>query len=292
MEMPARRRLAVTAAVAVVSLLALVALASRSGVGSGRGSGAGPEPSEDAVDYLYTFGLALLVVLAAATLWTMRPSARFARRRGDSRPLWPGLLAAAIVVGAVLLLATQVDLDSRGREGPAPAPAAGPPHVEAAPARPPAEPAPQASVRWTALLAAAGVVAAAAAVLAVARARRRRAAAPATSEADLLAELAATVDDAYIELEAEPDPRRAVIAAYARMERALAAHGLGRRAFEAPLEYLARIAPALGTARRLVFELTHLYERARFSAHAIDREMKADAIATLAALRDELREAA
>ena len=282
-----------TAAVAVVLLLALVALASRSGgVGSGRGSGAGPELSQDTVDYLYPFGLALLVVLAAATLWTMRPSARFARGRGDSRPLWPAYLAAAVVVGAVLLLATQIEVDSRGGEGPAPVTATGPPQVEPAPARPPAEPSPQASVRWTALLAAAGVLAAAAAVLAFARSRRRRAAPAAASDADLLAELAATVEDAYLELEAEPDPRRAVIAAYARMERALAAHGLGRSVFEAPLEYLARIAPALGDARRLVFELTHLYERARFSAHAIDREMKADAIATLAALRDELQEAA
>ena len=66
-----------------------------------------------------------------------------------------------------------------------------------------------------------------------------------TSEGALVAELAATVDDAFAELDAEPDPRRAVIAAYARMERALAAHGLARHPFEAPLEYLARIAPSL-----------------------------------------------
>ena len=49
--------------------------------------------------------------------------------------------------------------------------------------------------------------------------------------ADVLEE---TIDD----LRAEADPRRAVIAAYARMERALAAAGLPRSPAEAPDEYL------------------------------------------------------
>ena len=83
-----------------------------------------------------------------------------------------------------------------------------------------------------------------------------------------------------------------MIAAYARMERALAAHGLPRTPSEAPLEYLVRIAPGLGDSRRLVFELTHLYEQARFSADVVDRGMKRDAIETLAALREKLLEAA
>ena len=88
------------------------------------------------------------------------------------------------------------------------------------------------------------------------------------------------------------DPRAAVIAAYARMERALGAYGVPRRRAEAPLEYLDRVArelPGQRSARRLVFELTHLFERAKFSPHAVDAEMKEDAIASLASLRDELR---
>ena len=40
--------------------------------------------------------------------------------------------------------------------------------------------------------------------------------------------LAAAVDESLDDLRAEPDPRRAVIAAYARLERVLAAHGLPR----------------------------------------------------------------
>ncbi len=106
-------------------------------------------------------------------------------------------------------------------------------------------------------------------------------------------ELGLLLDNAIDDLLAEPDPRRAVIAAYARMERALAAFGLPRRDAEAPLEYLERIAPAIAHipgASGLAFELTHLYERARFSAHAVDVEMKDDALSALVRLRAELQE--
>jgi hypothetical protein len=44
----------------------------------------------------------------------------------------------------------------------------------------------------------------------------------------------------------------------------------------------------LPAARDLAFELTHLFERAKFSPHEIDVRMKDDAIETLTALRDEL----
>jgi hypothetical protein len=114
------------------------------------------------------------------------------------------------------------------------------------------------------------------------------------TDTELTDELATLLDDTLDDLRAEPDPRRAVIAAYARTERALGAYGFPRRAFEAPLEYLDRIAAPLHevqpSARRLVFELTHLFERAKFSSHAIDAGMKDDAISTLAALREELRD--
>jgi Domain of unknown function (DUF4129) len=125
--------------------------------------------------------------------------------------------------------------------------------------------------------------------------RRRRLRRPLREgDEDALAdELGLLLEDAIDDLLAEPDPRRAVIAAYARMERALAAFGLPRQDAEAPLEYLERIAPAIahipGTSG-LAFELTHLYERARFSAHAVDVEMKDDALSALVRLRAELQE--
>ena len=126
-------------------------------------------------------------------------------------------------------------------------------------------------------------------------ARRRKRRMGATTDVELADELARVLDDTLDDLRAEPDPRRAVIAAYARTERALGGYGFPRRPFEAPLEYLDRIAGPLHerqpSARRLVFELTHLFERAKFSSHTVDAEMKEDAIRTLAALRDELRAA-
>ena len=60
--------------------------------------------------------------------------------------------------------------------------------------------------------------------------------------ADVLGE---TLDD----LRAEPDPRVAVIAAYARLERTLTAFGVPRRESDAPVEYLQRILIDLDVGR-------------------------------------------
>jgi hypothetical protein len=146
---------------------------------------------------------------------------------------------------------------------------------------------------WIPVLVVVGLAAAGIAAYLVASRRRERVELHASTAAEQVAEI---LGDDFDDLRAEPDPRRAVVAAYARTERALGGYGFPRRPFEAPLEYLDRIAAPLHerqpSARRLVFELTHLFERAKFSSHAIDAEMKDDAIATLAALRDELREEA
>ena len=93
------------------------------------------------------------------------------------------------------------------------------------------------------------------------------------------------------ELRAETEPRRAVIAAYARMERLLAESGLPRRPFEAPLEYMSRVLVELGGGTRSVRALTGLFERARFSPHAIDAAMKDEAIAAVEALQADLERA-
>jgi hypothetical protein len=83
-----------------------------------------------------------------------------------------------------------------------------------------------------------------------------------------------------------------VIAAYARAERILGAHGLPRRPFEAPLEYLSRVLLELRVRAGAALELTELFERAKFSPHRVDETMKDEAIEALAAVRDDLRAAA
>ncbi len=97
--------------------------------------------------------------------------------------------------------------------------------------------------------------------------------------------LAETLDD----LRAEADPRRAVIGAYARLERALAAYGVPRRPAEAPLEYLGRMLAEAEVGPVAVKRLTLLFERARFSQHEVDALMKDEAIEALETVREDLR---
>ena len=94
-----------------------------------------------------------------------------------------------------------------------------------------------------------------------------------------------TLDD----LRAEADPRRAVVAAYARLERVLAANGVPRRAAETPDEYLQRVLDGLDVSSDAVERLTRLFVRAKFSAHEVDSTMKEDAIGALEQVRGELR---
>jgi hypothetical protein len=108
----------------------------------------------------------------------------------------------------------------------------------------------------------------------------------------LAADVAGTIDEAIDDLEAEQDARRAVIAAYARMESVLGRHGLRREPSETPLEYLRRVLLGLTARGDAVQSLTRLFEEARFSRHEIDATMKREAIGALRTIRDDLQGAA
>ena len=141
----------------------------------------------------------------------------------------------------------------------------------------------------TAWIAGSGVglflAAAAGAVVFVQRRRQRQREEPQPAVSD---DLVQVLDDTLDDLREEPDPRRAVIAAYARMERVLGRHGLGRRPSEAPFEYLARVLSSLRASEASALRLTDLFEWAKFSHHVIPESMKADAIDALLTLRHEL----
>jgi len=77
------------------------------------------------------------------------------------------------------------------------------------------------------------------------------------------------VDAALEPLRTPTDPRSAVIEAYARMEQVLAEQQLGRRAPEAPREYLQRLLRERGMPEESLTRLTALFEEARFSRHPI-----------------------
>ena len=101
--------------------------------------------------------------------------------------------------------------------------------------------------------------------------------------------LSLALDESLDDLRRERDLRRAIIAAYARMERALAGAGIPRQPSEAPFEYVERALGDLETSAESVRRLTDLFEWAKFSQHEPGPEMRDEAIDALVAVRDELR---
>ena len=94
-------------------------------------------------------------------------------------------------------------------------------------------------------------------------------------------------DTRLARLRAEKDPRRAVIGAYALMDRLMADRALGRRRSEAPVEYLGRMTLAGYGRITALGRLTRLYARARFSTHPVDTGMQAEAVDAVEAIAAE-----
>lgn len=88
---------------------------------------------------------------------------------------------------------------------------------------------------------------------------------------------------------ADPDPRTAVIGAYARLLVALDEVGFGRRAEEGPHEHLWRSLGPLGVRRGPVHRLADLFVRARFTPQPITDQHRRAAIAALADAVADLR---
>ena len=103
--------------------------------------------------------------------------------------------------------------------------------------------------------------------------------------------LASAVGAGLRDARLEPDPRRAVITAYATMERMLAAQGWPRREVEAPLEYMTRLFAERNVRADALATLTELFELARFSHHVISPATKERAIGALTVIDQELRAA-
>jgi len=101
-------------------------------------------------------------------------------------------------------------------------------------------------------------------------------------------EVAKALDESIDDLRNDPDLRRAIIAAYARMEQALARAGMARHPSEAPFEYMERALRSLDTSADGAQTLTGLFEWAKFSHHEPESAMRDEAIAALVAVRDEL----
>jgi hypothetical protein len=99
----------------------------------------------------------------------------------------------------------------------------------------------------------------------------------------------AAVEAAIDALDGETDPRRAVIAAYRAMQRALGEHGVVRAPAEAPREYLQRALLSTRASEREASTLTGLFEEARYSMHPIPERVREVALSALRTLQRRLR---
>lgn len=274
------------AVVAIVLLLPIVALASRpENAGTVRLLSDDPiRIAFDVLTYLLLIAALLGLVIVVWALWP-RPEEEMlppvARRR--RRPLATAITMAAAVLLAVWLRTHGFSRLPTLRNAGLGAPGA-PGGVSSA--------LPQAAraahgTDWLAL--AIAVALAAAAVFAAWRALRTR---PPRRRGTALAGLEALLDDAIDDVLAEGDPRRAVIAAWARLERVLARHGLPRRPAEAPFEFAYRARNQLGLEPVALDRIADLYEWARFSVNEVTPAMREDALRRLMDVRDGLRLAA
>lgn len=268
---------------AVASLLAVAALASHGRPLSGsRGTG----PTSHFFDYVFTTVALVVIAIALVFLWSLLGAkpVRPARQRSKFN-VWQLMLtlAASLLLGWFLLHA-HIHLVAKAQKRPGQE--AGTTRTKTTSTQPSPAGRRGARLRWdevaivAALLAAAGVAAFASRSTKPMKPWRIR-----PQE-----EVALALDESLDDLRSEPDLRRAIIAAYARMEHTLAVAGIPRRPSETPLEYLARALHALDASAGAVTRLTDLFEWAKFSQHEPDASMRDDAIAALVALRDELRE--
>ena len=263
----------------VLGLLALVAAGSAGGEWGGGFEDRGVPGAF--VDYAFTFGVLIVLGLAAIAVWALTgPGAG----RKQERPRGMGLGGFVLVIAALLFYFAINDQKPRfGREadeGDLPRVSSTGPDVGTVSESTPSNP----EFQWWVAI---GVALAIGVV--VANEWRRR---PEPPEQGAAEELEAVLTETLGELELDPDPRRAVIQAYVRMEAVLGAHGHARLPHEAPLEYLARVLRELDVRAEAAHALTELFERARFSHHEIDAAMRAEAVASLEAVRDDLRAAA
>lgn len=253
----------------LAAMLALVALASRGNLGPDSGTGSlRLSVSPGAFAYVYTamLGVGALSLPFFFYIYVREtPSSRARRRRGWLTPFFlVGAVGLALAVPELSEALARLQLWNDGRD--------------TLPSRDVQPPAPE----WLPLALGSVVVATGAGALAMWRSGRRR------RRGGLAETLSAVVGDTLDDLRAEPDARRAIIIAYARMEAALEHSGVPRQVSEAPLEYLARVLIELAVGAAPVHALTELFERAKFSHHAIDDRMKSEAIDALEAIRHDL----
>jgi len=284
MEVSSRRRNALLTALGVLVALVVVAIAARGSIPTGEGGTR--RPTQALIDILFTLYLLVLASSVALAIYLVVLRRQIAARGGSvgRRSRLESLLIAVVLIGAASVLGRRIaDQDALAP------PVAPQPTFQNGASGTSDGVAYEPEFAWAPALVTVGLLVVALGAWWYGGQARKRARGELRSRDDRLAtDLAAAVDASLDDLRAEPDPRRAVIAAYARLERVLAAHRLPRRPAEAPLEYLARMLDDLAVSPEAARRLTDLFERAKFSQHAVAAEMKEEAISALETVRDDL----
>jgi len=274
-------------AVAVLALLAIVAFASRSGFGHSTQA----KPTPGYVSYAFTAFLILFVLAIPVAVWSFLMQAREGghQRKSFKSRVVQNLLTVLffLLIGVIVLYIKRHHGHLFGNNGNNPLKKAGENLKNAHTPQKPSQYSPH--FEWLVFWIAVALAAVMATVYVINRRRRPRRRSMPLPTMSVAEDLAASMSDAIDDLEAEPDARAAVIAAYARMEGVLARHGLRRKPSETPLEYLRRILLGLTARADAVTRLTSLFEQAKFSHHDIDASMKHDAIGALREIRDDLQ---
>ena len=275
------RRL-VLLALLVTAFVAVVAIAAHGRpLGSGGGTRGGlPLTFWDYIFTTFVIFVLLLMILGLGALFLFRREqvelARYNRRTARALALLLGVSLAVVLIGRHVNLEHLLHPNAPAAKTATTPTGAGKnaKHHGATASR-------HVQFRWEELVVVLGLLG----VLAVAT-RKRLAPRPRRAPPEVLA---AALDESLDDLRTDPDVRRAIVAAYARMETALAAAGVPRHHAEAPLEYLERALLTLDTSASAVRRLTDLFEWARFSHHEPEPSMRDEAVEALIAVRDELR---
>jgi hypothetical protein len=271
--------------VAVAALVVLAGAASRGRPLAGSGGGGGPTASF--FDYFFTTFLIISLIILAVAVWgvlTVGGSKSTPRGRNH---LVSYLLSVAAGAGIALLLMHNAHFLQRFRQLDLNANKQHQTGSGTRKFRPPSSSVRGARIRWDEIAIVVALFAGATFFVVAGRSRKRMRPPSWRSTSRQAASIA--LDESLDDLRNEPDLRRAIIAAYARMEAALAGAGLARRPSEAPVEYLERALTSLDASSDGVRRLTVLFEWAKFSQHDPEPAMRDEAIDALVAVRDELR---
>lgn len=223
------------------------------------------------------------------------------------RPAWRAMLIALAVVVLWLLgvfvltkLGGRISMPAQLPEAPGTAPGSGVDVTapDSAPQSPPRADGSAATLAGYLLAAAVGVLVLFAAVAAAARTRRTAArrieatAAPVTASAPTAGETLARAAELGLTRIADRSrgPREAIIACYAVMEHHLAGvPDVAPREYDTPTEVLARAVEHQALPADNASRLVALFAEARFSPHLMTEQHRADAVAILQLVLDELR---